>query len=428
MSHMTLDDRIRIQEGLDLRLSIREIARSIGKSPSSVMREIEKHKVIKGKRVPDELDPCILKRNCNVYHLCKDVDCKSMCRTCSRCKTICPNYKPATCDLIVKSPYVCNGCKKYTMCPYTRILYLASHAQNVYRETLVASREGINIDPECLQRLDAIVSPLLLKGQSVSHILNTHADEIPCSRSTLYSYVDKSILTARNIDMPRKVRHRVRKSNHRQLAADTKLAVLTRNYTRFTDYMKEHPDTPVVEMDTVVGKLDTHKVLLTLLFRSCNLMLMILLEHKTQECVIEALNDLCDAIGIDVFKALFPVILTDRGTEFLFPEAIECDRNGEIRTKLFYCDPQASWQKGRLERNHEFIRMIIPKGTSLDHFTQEDMTLVMNHINSYARPQFGGATPYMLSKLILNPRLHAVMGLEEIAPDDVILDPTLLRR
>lgn len=123
-------------------------------------------------------------------------------------------------------------------------------------------------------------------------------------------------------------------------------------------------------------------------------MLIILLKDKTQNEVINALNVLCEALGIEVFKQLFPVILTDRGTEFLYPEALECDFYGEIKTRLFYCDPQCSWQKGALEKNHEFIRYVLPKGSSFDCLTQEDVTLLANHINSVRREKFHGKTPY----------------------------------
>jgi IS30 family transposase len=204
------------------------------------------------------------------------------------------------------------------------------------------------------------------------------------------------------------------------------MTILTRNYERFGKYLEQNPDTDVVEMDTVIGLQQSRKVLLTLLFRSCNLMLMFLLEDKTQKSVIEALNWLSDELGIILFQRLFPVILTDRGTEFLNAEAIECDRNGEIKTRLFYCDPQCSWQKGALERNHEFIRYVLPKGTSFDRLKQEDITLLSNHINSLARDKFHGKTPYMLSKVLLDDKLHEVMKLVEIKPDDVCLKPSLL--
>jgi IS30 family transposase len=229
-----------------------------------------------------------------------------------------------------------------------------------------------------------------------------------------------------NMDLPRKVKYKKRKADRAKLSEETKLAVLSRNYVRFLEYTKQHPDFPVVEMDTVIGTQTSEKVLLTLLFRSCNLMLIYLLEHKNQECVIHTLNGLSEAMGIVLFQKMFPIILTDRGTEFLFPEALECDQYGEIKTRVFYCDPQASWQKPQIERNHEFIRYVLPKGHSFDALGQEDIDLLRDHINSYSRPQYNGATPYQLSRLLMDHRLHDALHLREIPADDVTLKPSLL--
>ncbi len=306
---------------------------------------------------------------------------------------------------------------------------MPSYAHNAYQDTLISSREGINQDPESLQELDDLISPLLKRGQSIDHVIASHEDDINCSRSTIYRYVNDTVLTARNIDLPRKVKYKKRaKSGAHRLTKEEKLAVLSRNYERFKKYLAEHPDTDVVEMDTVEGIRGSHKVILTLLFRSCNLMLMFLLDNKTQENVIEALNWLSDELGVEVFQQLFPVILADRGTEFLYPEAIECDRYGEIKTRLFYCDPQCSWQKGALEKNHEFIRYVLPKGSSFDYLTQGDITLLMNHINSLSREKYHKKTPYMLSTVLLENKLHEVMKLVEIKPDDVFLKPALLTK
>ena len=210
------------------------------------------------------------------------------------------------------------------------------------------------------------------------------------------------------------------------MTKEERLSVLSRSYERFKKYMEQYPDTDVVEMDTVIGAVGSHKVLLTLLFRSCNLMLAFLLNEKTQAEVISALNWLCDELGIELFRQLFPVILTDRGTEFLAAEAIECDRWGEIKTRLFYCDPQCAWQKGALEKNHGFIRYVLPKGTSFDDLTQDDVTLMVNHINSLSRDKYHGKTPYMLSKVLLDNKLHDAMKLVAIEPDEVLLKPTLV--
>ncbi|SHI13971.1 Transposase and inactivated derivatives, IS30 family [Butyrivibrio fibrisolvens DSM 3071] len=429
MSHMTLDDRVSIQEGLDNNLSPSAISKKIGKARSTVIREITKRRAYKGKRYPGAKPPCVRKKDCVVFGLCNNKRCSSPCRNCHACKDICPEYFPNECERLSKSPHVCNGCIKAPSCNYDRYYYYASYAHNSYQDILISTREGINQDPESLQLLDDIISPLIRKGQSLSHIFANHADEIGCSRSTVYRYLNDSVLTARNIDLPRRVKYKARKtSNGNKLTKEEKLMVLSRSYERFKKYMEQNPDTEVVEMDTVVGPISTSKVLLTLLFRSCNLMLVFLLKQKTQKEVIYALNWLCDELGIELFKQLFPVILTDRGTEFLNPEAIECDRYGEIKTKLFYCDPQCAWQKGALEKNHEFIRYIVPKGTSFDDLTQADITLITNHINSLARDKYHGKTPYQLSKVLIDNRLHEIMKLVEIKPDEVFLKPALIKR
>ncbi len=428
-NHMTLDDRVTIQEGLDTNLSASTIAKKIGKNKSTVIREIEKRRVYKGRRYAGAKSPCAKKKDCVVTGLCSDKRCYSFCKTCTSCRDLCPEYFPDECERLTKSPHVCNGCTKIASCTYENYFYYASYAHNAYEDTLISSREGINQDPEALQELDDLISPLLKKGQSIDHIFANHSDEINCSRATIYRYVHDAVFTARNVDLPRKVRYKKRsKVNTYKLTKEERLSVLSRNYERFKKLLEENPDIDVVEMDTVVGVVGSRKVILTLLFRSCNLMLMFLLDNKTQDAVIDKLNWLSKALGIGVFRKLFPVILTDRGTEFLNPEPIECDEYGEIKTRLFYCDPQCSWQKGALERNHEFIRYVLPKGSSFDELTQDDLTLLTNHINSLAREKYHGKSPYTLSRILLENKLHEVMKLVEIKPDDVFLKPALLTK
>lgn len=427
-NHLTLDDRIKIEKGLDNCLSLRSIAKTVDKSPSTVSREISRHICYKGKISQRFRIPCALKFNCEIMGLCGKKGCYGSCARCVDHEEFCKEYVPGTCPKLETTPYVCNGCRKIGSCRYEQQFYFASHAHDLYNELLKDSREGINQDPADLDRMDKIISPLLKKGQPLAHIYANHGQEIGCSRSTCYRYLDAQLFTARNIDLPRRVRYKVRRTPTRvSMSEEEKLAVKNRNYEKFQEFLKNHPEANVVEMDTVKGCKGSKKALLTLLFRNCNLMLAILLERETQECVIEALNWICDGVGIEVFKNLFPCILTDRGSCFLYPEALECDRNGEIKTRIFYCDPQCSWQKPFLEKNHEFIRYVVPKGKTFDDKTQDKITLMINHINSTARDKLNGSTPYQLSRLLLNNKLHEFMQLVEIPPDNVNLRPDLLK-
>ena len=177
-------------------------------------------------------------------------------------------------------------------------------------------------------------------------------------------------------------------------------------------------------MDTVEG-IKGGKVLLTMMFRNCSLMLMFLLESKTQSEVKRVFDTLTAAIGQDTFNKMFQVILTDGGSEFQKPTELELTGDGQRRTQLYYCDPYSSWQKGMIEKNHEYIRLVLPKGQSFDALNQEQITLLQNQINSEARDSLNGCTPYKLSLLLLDQSLHRVLKLHEIAADNVTLKPEL---
>ena len=181
-------------------------------------------------------------------------------------------------------------------------------------------------------------------------------------------------------------------------------------------------------MDTVKGSRAAGQCLLTLLFRSSSFMLVILLPRCTQECVIGAINNLTDMLGLNLFRKYFPVILTDNGSEFKNPYDIEKTVEGKHRTYVFYCDPYVSNQKARLEKNHEYIRYVIPKGRSLYKYTQDDINRLASHINSTARDSLNGASPFDLAELLLDKRIPALTGLYKVSPDSVMLKPELLEK
>lgn len=148
--------------------------------------------------------------------------------------------------------------------------------------------------------------------------------------------------------------------------------------------------------------------------------------------IIESLkikiNTKVELFGQEMFKKLFPVILTDNGSEFSNPLRIEADENGEIRTRIFYCDSNRPDQKGSIEVNHEFIRRVIPKGTSLDEYTQYDINLMMSHINSYGRKRLNDRSPYRVFKVMYGEEVIKRLGIEKIPRDEINLTPGLLKR
>ena len=194
----------------------------------------------------------------------------------------------------------------------------------------------------------------------------------------------------------------------------------------FKKELEENPTIRVVEMDTVIG-IKGGKVLHTLYWRDEKLMLAFLLDNKEMQSTVKVIDDLEDLLGVETFRNLFPVVLTDNGLEFADPQLFEYSKDGSRRMKLFFCEPRHSEQKGEIEKNHEYIRYILPQGSSFDDLTQDKVNLMMSHINSTARPSLQGKTPIELALQHFGKDTVEKLGLHVIEPDDVCLKAQLLK-
>ncbi len=431
--HLTLTDRIYIEQELLQGNRFSSIAKALCKDPTTISKEVKLHRELidPHHRYRIGCQKCKNRVGCKIRNLCNDT-CIRACHNCHRVKEDpqkCPSFEPWRCNQLEKPPYVCNSCQYVGYCELKHARYIATKAQRQYEKTLSNSRKGINMTEEELSELNDLISPLVLKGQPLSHIFAVHEDEIPVCRRTLYNYFDQRVFTARNIDLPRRVRYKKRKRRAEPRAKNIHQVYRNkRTYTDFEKYMAAFPDLDVVEMDTVKGGRASGKCLLTLLFRSCSFMIIILLPNCTQKSVTAAINNLCDTIGIRTFKKYFPIILTDNGSEFKNPWDIEKNESGTQRTRVFYCDPYVSNQKGRLEKNHEYIRYVIPKGRSMQKYTQDDINLMASHINSTARDSLNGATPFDLANILIDKKIPALTGQHKVSPDNVMLKPALIEK
>lgn len=429
--HLTFEQRVDIEKGLVENKSFAEIARIIGKNPSTVSKEVRLH--AHAKERPDSKYtnfPCVHRKECKIVCLC-DEQCGTLCKICKkpdiRCIHICPGYEIAECKKLEKPPYVCNGCVKKTNCLMPRRFYSSKYAHDEYRSVLVDSRIGINQTPESIQAMNNLLVPLIKeKHQSIGHIYATHAEELGCSRRTLYSYINDCVFDVRNGDLRRAVRYKKRKKATQTSTKDRSYRK-GHNYEDFQNYLKAHPNTNVVEMDCVESKKGEDRAILTFTFRNCNLMLMFLLEYQDQECVLEVFVWLETVLGQETFRKLFPVILTDGGSEFSAREEMEEFCDGTPSTTIFYCGPYSFWQKGTCEKNHEYIRYILPKGSSFADLDDDKINLMEDHINNEKRDSLNGHSPYELSLLLLDNKLHKSLGLKAIEPDDVMLSPKLIK-
>lgn len=425
--HLSLDERYTIKHLLDTGASFKQIARQLGRDCTTISKEIRNHLISQktgcfGKSFND----CANRFHCPVTALCSDPSCtRKKCCHCAKCHLYCPDYFKTYCNLLSKPPYVCNGCKKKSSCTLEKQIYSPLAAQKEYATVLSQARCGICISEAEALQLDDFISPLIRKGQSIHRICADNPDTIMFSEKTIYNYVDAGIFSAKNLDLPRKVRYKPRKSSHDSFKVD-KACRIGRTYQDFLTFLQGWPDCPIVQMDTVEG-CKGGKVLLTLHFVKCEFMLAFLRDRNTAASVFDIIELLYQKLQPEQFTKLFPVLLTDNGSEFSNPQSLEIGDDFNHRTRVFYCDAYSPHQKGAAENNHEFIRRILPKGTSFDNLTQNQIQLMMNHINSYGRKNLADRSPYEVFQMFYGQDILDILGATLISPNDVVLRPELLK-
>jgi len=427
--HLTLGERTTIESMLKHKTSFTEIGNSLDKDSSTISKEIRSHLVsqrIGGKYT--SFNACSLRFSCEKNRICFNCHAHrryKLCKSCSMCNTFCKDFQRQLCNKLSRPPYVCNSCQDRFSCTLEKHFYFAVDANKEYRHLLSVARTGIVLSEEEIRYLDEFVSPLVKKQQSPHHICVTNKDSILVSERTIYRLLDACILSARNIDLPRKVRFSARKQTvHLKIDRTCRIG---RDFDCFTTYLNDHPDTPITELDSVEGK-KGGKVLLTIHFVKAEMMLAFLRDHNDSQSVINVFDRFYLELRPDRFMNLFRLCLADNGSEFSNPKAIEFDMQGNRRTRLFYCNPSAPYQKGSAERNHEFIRYFIPKGTDISSYSQEDISLMMDHINSYGRGSLGDKCPYDMFAFLYGEEMLDLLECHKIPPKDVTLNKSIFHK
>ena len=385
--HLTLDDRLEIQECLSKGMTFKAIARRIDKDPTTVSKEVKLH-------------------------------CKAHSNRFVQSDQVCPR--------LLKAPFVCNGCKNRSNagCRLPRRLYIAKDAQREYETTLSDSREGIPLTREEFYETERIISAAVAGGQHIYHAIQ--ANHLPVSSSTVYRHINKGYYSISRIDLPRAVKFKPRK----QSAPDyvPKGAKVGRSFQDFVAFCQDNPSLPVTEMDTVIGRIGG-KVIMTFQLVDFSFMFGILLDNKSAPEAAAKIRNFKSVLlhnGI-VFGDLFPLILTDNGGEFSDVFAFENNASGLKESSLFFCDPNASYQKPHVENNHTLFRSIVPSGTSFDSFSQENVNLIFSHVNAVKRNKFHGKSPYDLFTFAYSPAVANLLGISFVPSAEVIQTPKLLK-
>ena len=324
---------------------------------------------------------------------------------------------------ILKARYVCNTCPKKSICNKHHLFYDYRLAQKHYEEQLINARTGVDIKPDELDEIEQQIVPLIKdKNQSVNQVYINHPDILYFSKTTFYKYVDIGVLSLTNLDLPKKVKYKKRK-NHKNKENKREIALLKgRKYEDFILYTTEHPQMNIVELDTVIGTIDSKKCLMTLYIRKTHFMLIFLLEKKDSASVNAKINFLKEKLGNALYSKVFRIFLTDNGSEFY--SVLNFERNLETNTKLsniFYCHPYSSSEKHGIEVNHEYIRRVFPKGTPFDDLDDNIVKNLQDNINAIPRLSLNGETPFDFTKK-LYPDLIELLGCRYIEPDEVSLN------
>ena len=393
--HLSYEDRKNIEDGLNQNKSINQIAKEINKSHSTVLREIDRNKIY---YKPSNWNNCYNDK-CKDYSWVK----------------------------LLKSPHVCNGCKSRSGCRKERFTYYARKANDSYKELISSCRQGINLTDEEIYNINKIITPLVKKGQTTNHLYINHPEVLDFSKVSFYNYINKGVFEFGPLDFPRIVKHKKRKRYKRRSRQEREI-LNGRKYEDFIEFTTKNPNLNIVEMDTVEGLQTDSKCILTLFWRKSNFMLMFLLESQTTDEVTKVFEYLQQTLLEDDYKKLFQVILTDNGHEFYDVDNIECNhKTGEYITHVFYCDPSASWQKGGIEKNHEFIRYVLPKKTTFKNLTQNDCNIIANHINSLCRESLNNNCPFKAMLFLCDEQVLNTLNMYYIEPDEVQLNKNLLK-
>ena len=335
--HLSYEDRIKIEHMVNVQvLKYAQIARELGKNRSTIGREIRRGLV----------------------------------------------------EQIKLNPYVSRNPKVPDYLTFYR--YDALKAQKDYDAK--ASKKGplVKIDQQLKEyigdRLKKKYSPEVISYEIKQNQILKHK---VCT-NTIYSYIDKGILGLKREDLTYG-RYKPKKKKAKEKDATTLSKLGRRIYDR-PPKVDDKRQVGHWEMDTVEGrKARGEAALLVLTERVTNKEIIRKIESKTQKSVTSAINKLEIELGSKKFRERFRTITCDNGKEFTNWEALEKSIINEKtpRTKLFYADAYCSWQRGANENANKMIRRFLPKYTSINQVTIEEIALIEHWMNNYPRKKHG---------------------------------------
>lgn len=352
--HLTPEQRKVISSGISHEYKLKEIGQSLEFDPTSISKEVKRNRI--------EIS----------------------------------NGLKSDCKRTQRWPYVCTGCnKRYSSCPYKKYKYDPTKAQQKANVNLVNSRRGLDLDSEEFNKLDSIIKKGVDDKKSIYQIKIENNDVINKSVSTLYGYINKGYLTTKKIDLPYAVTYKKRKHKKKyEYSENNKIDRTGHTYLDYLAYIHKHPGIYVWQLDFLGAIKTDNKNILSFILPNLQVPLLDIIANPTKDKVVQFFDDIEDKVGIDMFKILIPVILTDRDPVFSDIDGL-CfsKKTGEERCKLFFCDPYVSNQKPNVENMNKQLRLFFPKGKSIDKYSKDDIKVINKTLLNKPLRSLDGNTP-----------------------------------
>lgn len=347
---LTLDDRINIQAYIAKGLSLSAIARKLGKSKSTISREIS--------------------RNSKTDY----------------------NYTKCQHQLI------CNLCPRQGLCLKPKRYYDCNYANKQARDVLIISRTKSQLSNDKILLINSILSKGIQQTKSLHHvyianpILSTICCERTCRRLIYNNYLPDC--------KPYMLRRYIRFNHNKKSDSNPEpprfrniKAYAGRTYSDYIKYTTKHKSANIAQFDSVIGTVNDKYAILTISFPKYEFQFGLYIKKGDTQDVNKKLYHLFKRLGPYLTNKLFAVCLCDNGFEF---ESFPNIENYGYNIKTFYTRTYNSSDKGACENYHRYLRYIYPKGKSLDHISQEDLDDSFSNICNFIRVSINDLTPYRL--------------------------------
>jgi len=201
------------------------------------------------------------------------------------------------------------------------------------------------------------------------------------STKTFYNWIDDGLVKIKNIDLLLKVRRKPNKPRKERKK------VLGKSIDERPAVVDTRAEFGHWEGDGIVGK-GRQGHLITLVERKLGIGLLFNAGDRNSIRIVEIIDKLQDKYGIH-FHSIFKTITFDNGSEFADSDGIEKDN----RTTVYYAHPYSSYERGTDENWNGIVRRFIPKGSSFDSLTEDDLRRINHYINTLPRKRFNYRTP-----------------------------------